>query len=393
MKTQLNHKIAYLLSLGIFVKIIVDTSFQLFNPFLTIIAAGTGISAVYLGGIIGLRSILGLSAPLIGTVADKVGYRKIMQWSLVLLGLGMIIAGTSTRPVVFAAGIILTGIGQAGFTPNIQAHVSSKLSYERRAMGIGILEYSWALAGMVGLLAAGFLIEKFTWRTPFIFLGSLLLLSSLLFFSLPESKKKGWEKNSLPLGTRLTGFIQLGPNARSAWGTILLQGFTMFSIMHLMIIHGGWLVDRFSLSPGALGTAALIMGITDLSASVSVSLFVDKIGKKRSVAMGLAGMVIGFSALPFLNGSIITAIIGLIIPRTFFEFALVSNVALVSEQVPAQRGKMLSLASASGLMGITAASVFGPLSYYGLGIGGLSLISLITTGIALTILLVMVKES
>jgi predicted MFS family arabinose efflux permease len=167
----------------------------------------------------------------------------------------------------------------------------------------------------------------------------------------------------------------------------------MFSIMHLMIIHGGWLVDRFSLSPGALGTAALIMGITDLSASVSVSLFVDKIGKKRSVAMGLAGMVIGFSALPFLNGSIITAIIGLIIPRTFFEFALVSNVALVSEQVPAQRGKMLSLASASGLMGITAASVFGPLSYYGLGIGGLSLISLITTGIALTILLVMVKES
>ena len=392
MKKPLNHKISYLLSLGIIVKLLVDTSGQIFNPFLTIIAAGAVISVVSLGSLVGARSLLGLSGLLIGATADRLGYRKVMQISLIFLGLGLLIAGLSTKPFYFALGVILTGIGQAGFIPCIQAHISSKLPYKRRAMGIGILEYSWALANMVGLLAAGFLIEEFTWRTPFIFLGLLLLASSLIFFTLPESTINKQEKSSLPIAVRLLGFMNLGSNAKSAWGTIIVQGFTMFSIMHLMIIHGGWLVDTYGLTASALGTAALLMGFTDLVASITVSVFVDKIGKKRSVAFGLIGLVIGFIIFPFFNRSIVLAITGLIIPRTFFEFALVSNIALVSEQVPDQRGKVLSLCSASGLLGITAAPILGPISYYNLGINKLSFISMISAIIALTILILFVKD-
>ena len=393
MKKPINYKISYLLALGIAVKLLIDTGLQLFNPFLTIIAAGVGISAVSLGALVGLRSLLGLIAPLIGAFSDRLGYRKVMQISLIFSGTGLLIAGYSQSPLIFSIGILLTGIGQAGFTPNLHAHLSTKLPYKRRAMGIGILEYSWALAGMIGLLAAGFLIEEFSWRSPFIILGILLLISSIAYFTLPESEVKPLKKSSVPLRSRVLGFLHLGPTSRSAWGTIVLQGVTMFSIMHLMIIHGGWLVDDYGLSPSALGTAALIMGLTDLSASVTVSLFVDRIGKKRSVAIGLTGMVLGFVLLPFLNIGIIPAIIGLVIPRTFFEFALVSNIALVSEQVPAQRGKVLSLSSASGLMGITAASVLGPLSYYNTGISGLSIISSIAAAIALLILLFTVKDN
>lgn len=392
MKEPLNHRIAYLLSLGIFVKLLVDTGLQLFNPFLTIIAAGVGISAVSLGGLVGIRSFIGLSAPLIGIVADRIGYRKIMQISLVFFGTGLLIAGFSTQPAVFAAGIILTGIGQAGFTPNIHAHVSSKLPYEKRAMGIGILEYSWALAGMIGLLGAGLLIEGFSWRSPFVVLGISLLVSTLLLFSLPESTIVRKEKNTRPLKEAISEFFKLGPNAKSAWGSLLVQCFTMFALMHLMIIHGGWLVDEFGLSPAILGTVALIMGFTDLFASITVSIFVDKIGKKRSVAIGLTGMIIGFILLPIIKVSLITAIIGLIIPRTFFEFTIVSNIALVSEQVPEQRGKMLSLNSALGVAGITVASVLGPLSYYNMGISGLTMISMVFAFIALIIHLLMVKE-
>jgi len=392
LKQALNHKIAYLLSIGILVKLLVDTSFQLFNPFLTIIAAGVGVSAVSLGGIVGLRSFIGLSAPLIGILSDRIGYRKIMQISLVFSGAGLIIAGFSKTFFLFAVGVILTGIGQAGFTPNIHAHVSSKLPYEKRAMGIGILEYSWALAGMVGLLGAGLLIEGFSWRSPFIVLGIALLLSSILLFSLPESKTVRREKSSLPAKARLLDFINLGSNARSAWGSLLVQGFSMFSLMHLMIIHGGWLVDDFRLSPAILGTVALIMGFTDLAASVSVSLFVDKIGKKRSVAIGICGMILGFILLPFLRLSIVTAVIAIIVPRTFFEFTIVSNIALVSEQVPEQRGKMLSLNSAFGLMGITSASVLGPLNYYNFGIKGVAIISMISAVIALATHLLMVRD-
>jgi predicted MFS family arabinose efflux permease len=392
LKNPINHKIAYILTSGIIVKLLVDTTSQIFNPFLTIIASGMGISVVFLGGLVGLRSLLGLSAPLFGSIADRIGYRKVMQVCLFLTGSGMLLIGLSESMFLFITGIILTGFGQGGFVPNIQAYISSKMPYHRRALGIGMLEYSWALASMIGLLAAGFLIEEFTWRTPFIFIGILIFISWLFLFTLPVSEKKSWVKNTSSLSSRISNFIHLGSNAKSAWGTIIIQGFTLFSIMHLLIIHGGWLIDEYALSPSALGKAALIMGFTDLSASISVSLFVDKLGKKRSVAIGLTGLMMGFILLPFFNQGIIVAIIGLIIPRTFFEFALVSNIALVSEQVPEQRGKVLSLSAASGLLGTTAAVILGPISYYNIGISGLSVISLISAIIAFMVLIFLVKE-
>ncbi|MBB6479673.1 MFS transporter [Spirochaeta isovalerica] len=387
-----NHRISYLLSLSIIIKLIAETGSQIFNPFLTIIAAGAGISAVTLGSLVGARSLLGLVSPALGILSDKIGYRKVMQLSLTVSGSGLLLTGLSRTPLLFAAGLMLTGLGQAGFIPSIQAHTSSRLPYEKRAMGIGMLEYSWALAGIFGLMTAGLLIERFSWRVPFILIGAALLIAVLVLFTLPESEKPHHSPGDMKEERKLTALFHLGGNRRSAWGAIAVHGLLMFSSMHLMIIHGGWLIDEYSLTPALLGTVALIMGCTDLSASVSVSLFVDRFGKKRSVAMGLTGMIAGFLILPYFNIGIIAAVIGLVIPRTFFEFALVSNIALLSEQAPDRRGKILSLGSASTLIGMTAAASLGPLNYYGMGLRGLTLISMGTSAVALLVLLLFVKE-
>ena len=396
-KQTMTQKVSYLLFLGIGAKFLVDTSLQIYNPFLTIIAAGIGISAVSMGGLVALRSLMGLIAPVIGMVADRIGHRKVMQLSLLSGGIGMLMIGLSSQVPVFTAGIILTGFGQAGFTPNLHAYLSSRLPYKRRARGIGMVEYAWALAGIVGLFLAGFLIESFSWRSPFILLGGLLLTAVLFFSTLPDdqsSKKqndpeRGLKKRKPNLLKRVQGFMDLGPHASSAWGTILLQGFSMFSIMHVMIIHGGWLEGEYGLTPSSLGLVALIFGLVDLSASITVSVAVDRIGKKKSVLIGITGMTVGLGLMPFLNFGLYPAIAGLLIPRLFFEFALVSNLALISEQVPGQRGKVLSLSTTSGLLGMTAASTLGPFSYYTFGVPGLALVSA-AAGVACFVLLLMV---
>ncbi|MEA1910642.1 MAG: MFS transporter, partial [Spirochaetota bacterium] len=350
-KSPANQRISYLLILGVSAKLLVDTTVQLFNPFLTMIAAGMGISAVALGGIVAIRGVMGLAAPIIGTVADKIGYRKIMQISLALSGTGMILAGISQNIILFSLAIVITGLGHAGYTPNLHAYLSSKLPYEKRARGVGIIEYSWALAGIVGLFIAGFLIDQFSWRAPFIFFGTLLLIMSIVYFTLPVShlEKKGknleTNKRNIPFRKRIYTFFDLGPNARSAWGTIIIQGLNIFAIMQVMIIHGGWLNSEYGLSPAYLGTIALIFGCSDLLASIYVSIAVDKIGKKKSVVIGVAGMTMGFILMPFLNTALYLAVLGLIIPRLFFEFATVSNLALLTEQVPEQRGKVMSLST------------------------------------------------
>ena len=389
----------YILILGISAKLLIDTTLQLFNPYLTMIAAGVGISAVSMGGLVALRGLMGLSAPAIGTIADRIGYKKIMQVSLFLSGSGMMLAGFSKNVILFSVAMIITGIGQAGYTPNLHAYLSSKLPYEKRARGIGIVEYAWALAGIAGLFLAGYLIEEFSWRTPFLLFGTLLILSSFLYSTLPGNRTdknpklpvSKTAKLNIPLYKRMHRFLDLGSNARSAWGTIIIQGLNLFAIMHVMIIHGGWLEREYGLSPTNLGSIAVIFGVTDLIASIYVSIAVDRIGKKKSVAIGVAGMTVGYVLMPFLNTGLYLAIFGLIIPRIFFEFATVSNLALISEQVPEQRGKVLSLSTTFGLIGITIASALGPVTYYSTGVIGLSAVSF-GAGIASFILIILVVK-
>lgn len=409
--------VVYLLLMGVAAKLIVDTTVQFYNPFLTIVAAGIGTSAIVMGRIVALRSMMGFIAPVFGSLADRIGYRAVIRFSLFLAGVGMILGGLSNRIWFFAFAMVLAGMGQAGYTPNMHAYLSSRLPWDKRARGLGILEYSWALAGIVGLFFAGYLIELFSWRAPFLGLGALLLLFSLIYGTLP-GKRFTLASFSAPAATvhhgdsgqapglllRLRRFFQLGSNregaspedagvgALSAWGTILITGLNFFAMTHVLIMHGGWLELEYGLGAASLGKIALVLGVFDLIASVTVSLAVDKIGKKRSVGIGIAGAVIGYTLMPFLNRSLPLAVLSIAIPRCFFEFAAVSNFPLLSEQIPSQRGKVLSISMTAGLIGSTLAGLTGPWAYYRFGVPGLSMGSLVLALTALLILLFVVKE-
>ena len=172
----------------------------------------------------------------------------------------------------------------------------------------------------------------------------------------------------------------------------MVTSFCFFAVTHVLITHGAWLTAEYGVSPLRIGLIALIMGCFDLAASLSVSLFVDTIGKRRSVTIGLCGAVLGFGMLPFLNVSLTMATISIIIPRIFFEFAIVSNFPLLSEQVPEQRGKVLSLSVSIGLLGGTIAGVTGPWSYQEIGVWGLGPVSCLAALVALVLLRALVKD-
>ena len=407
-REPLTHRVGYLLVLGIIAKLMVDTTVQIFNPFLTIIAAGLGIGVVKMGKIVALRSLMGLSAPVFGTMADRIGYRSVMRISLFMGGTGMIIAALFPGVVTFTIAMVLAGAGQSGYTPTLHAYLSTKLPYEKRARGLGIVEYSWALAGIVGLFATGYLIEALSWRAPFFILGGIMILMSFVYLTLPKGRQQprssrrptAEDPGLLPrrrftfrkILRRVKAFLDLGPNARSAWGTVIINGFNFFAMMHVMIIHGGWLEREYGLGPAKLGNVALLFGFCDLIASVIVSIAVDRIGKKRSVMIGVAGVIFGYALMPFLNRSIALALVSLSIPRAFFEFATVSNFPLISEQVPEQRGKVLSLSITFGLIGSTIASATGPAAYVRFGVWGLAPVGLAAAFVSLLLLLFIIKE-
>jgi predicted MFS family arabinose efflux permease len=369
-----------LMVIGLATRLLLDTGIQIFFPFLPVIAAGLGSNTIALGRLVSLRSATGLVAPLFGALADRRGYRTVMRLGLLLAALGYLVVAMSPNLWLAAIGMILAGLGTFAFVPAIQAYLSARLPYARRARGLGILEYAWALAGIVGLFLVGMLIDAAGWRAPLFILSAGLFVAWLFYQTLPPARPAAAGSPVMAGAAsparlaRLSTFFSLGANRRSAWSTIAAGGLIMFAAMHLFISFGAWLVTEYGLSAAELGRVALVLGIADLCGSGLVSLISDRAGKRRSVILGAALACVGFLCLPLFNKGIVAAVTGLIWVRFAFEFTLVSNMTLLSEQVPLQRGKVLTLGAAATLLGSTVAGFTGPLAYARFGVLGLGVV-------------------
>lgn len=365
-----------LLLVGLLSRLVVDSGVQLFFPFLPVLAQGLGISTVTLGRLLSLRSLTGLLAPAFGALADRHGYRRVMRLGLALAGAGYAVIALSPSWPWAAAGLVLSGMGTFAFVPTLSAYSSARLPYARRARGLGVLEYAWALSGIVGLSTFGVLIELAGWRAPLVVLAAGLGIAAGAFRFLPAAAGRAPASVPSPLGSRLRrlrAFFALGPRRRSAWANLVAGGLLMFAGSHLFIGYGAWLVSRYGVHPAELGGVALILGLADLSGSVTVSLVADRLGKRRSVLVGLSLLLLGMALLPGFDRGLGWAVAGLIAVRATFEFSVVGNLPLLSEQVPDQRGKLMALATALSLLGPALSGLSGPWAFTRWGIWGLSL--------------------
>ena len=78
--------------------------------------------------------------------------------------------------------------------------------------------------------------------------------------------------------------------------------------------------------------------------------------------------------------------------RGFFEFSIVSNMPLLSEQAPAQRGKVMTLSAAFSLGAVTIANFTGPWLYTQYGVWAVAATSSLSAVLAVVTLIVFVRE-
>lgn len=389
-----------LMTVAIATRLVIDTKTQIFNPFLATVAAGVGLDVVTLGRLVSLRSAMGLTSPIFGALADRNGYRRIMRLGLLLATAGTLLIGLSNGVWMLIPGMILSGLGLSSFVPTLQAYVSARLPYERRAQGIGILEYAWALAGIVGLSLMGLLIEAQGWRAPFFVMAVGMALGWVAFGFMPSAREDNSGPRPQPmtkrsmrdLPQRARAFFRLESNNRSTYALIVANALFFFAQFHILIIHGGWLEAEYGLSPALLGTIALVQGVADLAGSVLVSLITDRVGKRRSVLGGMIGVFVIYATLPLFNVALLPVVVALALMRFFFEFGIVSNISLISEQVPTQRGKVMTLSAAFTLAASTLAGLTGPGAYTEFGVVGLGPVAAVCVGISIVLVLAMVKE-
>lgn len=383
-----------LIFLGLITRLVTDTAVQLFFPFLPVIAEGLRSNSVAVGRLVSLRSATGLLSPAFGALADLRGYRFTMRLGLLLGALGYLVIGLSPNLWLAAVGMVIGGLGTFAFVPTLQAYLSTRLPFHKRARGLGTLEYAWALSGIIGLYLVGLLIDAFGWRVPLFLMSGLMLVAFVGYGRLPAARQAG-AGTAVPVRISwqaFRAFFDLGQNRRSAWAVLLVATCNMLAAMNIFITYGTWLAREYQLGAVELGTVALILGVADLGGSVLMSLLGDKMGLRCGVIAGTILATVGYGLLPLMNQGVVLAVSGLILARFAFEFTVVGVIALVSEQAPAHRGKMMTLAAAAALLGSSLAGFTGPWVYETYRVPGLSLISASIMGLSLVLLFFFVRE-
>ncbi|WP_328492601.1 aromatic acid/H+ symport family MFS transporter [Streptomyces sp. NBC_00414] len=122
-----------------------------------------------------------------GTIADRVGRKKLMVACVTLFSLASGLCAMSNGVAVFGLGRTLAGIGLGGLLPTAISMVSDYAPRARAALTIGMLMTAHHAGGILSAYVALWIVEPLGWRAAFwVCVVPLLFVPALARF-MPES--------------------------------------------------------------------------------------------------------------------------------------------------------------------------------------------------------------
>jgi predicted MFS family arabinose efflux permease len=331
---------------------ILNTMHRLVYPFLAVFARGLGVEIATLSLVITARSVIGMFAPVLGTIADQRGRRFGM-----LLGIFLFIAGVGLVAIApsfwtFSISLLLANLSKYLFDPSMQAYIGDRVPYERRGTALAITEGAWSLAFIAGVPLMGWLIARFGWNAPFPLLAGLgLVMFIVVWLTVPRHDEHSQATATSAKNVRavLTSIPALAGISIALWATAANE--------LVNLIFGVWLEDSFGLKIAALAGASAVIGISELTGEGLVALTTDRLGKPRALTLGLVGNILASLLLPVVGRTEIGALVGLFLFYITFEYVLVSHIPLMTEVMPKARATLLSF----NVMGHSFGRVIGAL--------------------------------
>jgi EmrB/QacA subfamily drug resistance transporter len=172
--------------------------------------------------------LLPLSALLLlgGAAGDRYGRRRLLTAGVALFAMASVICALAPNLAVMLLGRFLQGIGAAMLVPNSLAILGQTFSGEAKGRAIGIWASAGAVAGAVGPVLGGWLVDIGSWRGIFLLNGPLAAAAiALAWRAMPPDP----DADGLPLDIRggalatlalggLTWALTIG-SGRGSWTT------------------------------------------------------------------------------------------------------------------------------------------------------------------------------
>ena len=353
-------------------KVVSNTALRWVGPFLPTLERAFSTSTGTLTGVMGVCELGGLTTVATGPTLDRGHERRVFVLGLLAVAASSFVAlgGTVTT---FAISFGLLVLGVSNLTVAGHAWIGHRVAFAARGRAIGVFETSWAIALLVGAPILAILIATVGWRGPYVLLavGAVVAAGAVAAFVTPGvAVPRGPEHARVPL-------------PRTAWAPMVASAATAAAGLGTFVVSGSWLDDAHGVSTGGLGVIAAGFGFVELASSGSVAAFGDRIGARTSVLAGLVVLAAGVTVMFGAGASRPTAIAGLLVFLTGFEFAFVSSLTLVTEAAPAARGRAIGLSNAMGTIARAGAVFLSGQLYEAFGMSGSLTMAASAGGIAL----------
>jgi predicted MFS family arabinose efflux permease len=367
-------------------RFVLNAIFRVAYPLVPFIERDFGVDVKAATWIVTIQVALGPFSLLGGWLGERLGYRQTMLIGLAWSLLGVLgIAFAPSLPLLITA-YGACGLGIALFQPAQQAYVSVLTPYHERGRTIGLVELSWALAGMVAVPPLLWLIGvQGSLTAAFVVLGACLAVAMLLVLAV------------LPPEPR----TQRATTTAASWGLLAdpsVRGLVLFLFLALAgnemfyVVQAPWANARF---PAAvdLGVASFVFGVGELLGAFGSTIFTDRLGKRRAAALGFVGAALVFVVLPLMALTWPLYLAGYFVFAVVIEFAIVAALTFASTVSVIGRATVMALATAAINLGRAVASQIGAASLGLVGFAGNALIGAALILVAVMIALRFVREN
>jgi MFS transporter, DHA1 family, tetracycline resistance protein len=329
-----------------------------------------------------------VSAPLWGTVSDRIGRKSVLIISQIgatigwaMLGLAPNIAGAlSLAPiaVVFVARA-LEGVS-GGNISITQAYVADLVEPRERSRAFGLIGAMFAAGMVFGPAGGGLLYSRYGFAVPFLVAAALQFVTLIVtIVMLPESRARTHDRNRFAIATLLASF------GKPRLGRILWQKLAIaLALYGWFAVFALYLQRQLGFSLAQTDYLFSIFAVFNVFMNVvMVGRISARLGDRWMSNVGLASLGAGFAVVPFVHNILVLSALmllfafGMALTNTGIT-ALISNAASDRDQ-----GMVLGTSSSlDSLSGILAPPVStGLLSGYGPRFAGVE--SLALAGLAL----------
>ncbi|MFD6155078.1 MFS transporter [Nocardia sp. NPDC060256] len=278
---------------------------------------------------------IGLSAPLAGMAADRIGRKPLLVGSLALYAVagvaGFFLDGIGALLVSRA----LVGVAVGGIMTAISAIITDWFDGPQRAKFLGLQQASASIGGVVFLPLAGVLAAS-NWKLPFWIYGVGALIAPFALLALRELRR---DKVSGPVGAEATG-ARSGVVAPIAG--LYLLAFLVTLAFYMAPTQLPFLLAQLHIGPALVGA---VIAATTLSSVAGALAFPALRGRwspsvltAASIALlGIGWMLVGTA------GTVVQVVAGLLVGGFGVGLAVPNLNLRLSDLAPAAtRGRILS---------------------------------------------------